>query len=107
MPEPDYGHVGLGVWLVICDLRLEIFFFTTYSQIANRMPEPQQLPLKFNNLFLIGYNHRVHREHREVVRKMRDLVRFLRKYTLIFLSVLSVFSVVKSQRELLPELDYD
>ena len=58
----------------------------------------QQLTLKFNNLFLIGYNHRVHREHREVVRKMRDLVRFLRKYTLIFLSV---FSVVKSQRELL------
>ena len=52
----------------------------------------QQLPLKFNNLFLIGYNHRVHREHREVVRKMRDLVRFLKKYTLIFLSALSVFS---------------
>ena len=45
-----------------------------------------------------------HREHREVVRKMRDLVRFLRKYTLIFLSVLSVFSVVKSQRELLAQL---
>jgi hypothetical protein len=64
------------------------------------MTEIQQLPLKFNNLFLIGYNHRVHREHREVVRKMRDLVRFLRKYTLIFLSVLSVFSVVKSQRKL-------
>jgi hypothetical protein len=29
------------------------------------------------------------------VRKMSDLVQFLRKYALIFLSVLSVFSVVK------------
>jgi hypothetical protein len=33
--------------------------------------------------------NRVHREHRDVVRKMRDLVRFLRKYTLIF----SLFSL--------------
>jgi hypothetical protein len=54
------------------------------------------LGLKINNLFLIDYYHR---EHREMVRKMRDLVRILRKYTLIFLSVLSVFSVVKIQRE--------
>jgi hypothetical protein len=39
----------------------------------------QQLPLKINNLFLIGYHHRAHRD-----------VRFLRKYALISLCALCV-----------------
>src|ERR1700722_1212884 len=68
------------------------------QHILAKSSKSQQLPLMFNNLFLIGCYHRVHREHREMVRKLRDFVRFLRKYTFIFLSV---FSVVKSQRELL------
>jgi hypothetical protein len=70
-------------------------FVLTNCSFDEKQNKRQQLPLKINNLFLIVYHHSAHREHREMVGKMRDLIQFLRKYALIFLSVLTVISMVK------------